>query len=170
MFYNLGFHKAIVSMQISQLVGMEGGVEKLLATRPELSRQYAEFFNSFSTTDLLPARALEILRLRISWVHGASLDPAILATVREISEEEAQGLFSASSEESLFSDADRSVMAIADTLPLNHHQLSDAQVVDLGRHLGTPGVVALLVAAAFYDVQCRMQIALSLPPDGLLRS
>ena len=135
-------------------------LESALAHRPELLERYRAFYASFWEDGLVPRRMLELCRLRIAAIHDceaewlvrdpeAGLDPQALAELRA-------GSFAG------FAAAEAIALQMAEQIPFAHHQISDEQVAAVKQALGEPGCVSLLTALAFFDVSCRLRLALDL--------
>ena len=138
-------------------------LESALAHRPELLERYRAFYGSFWEDGLVPRRTLELCRLRIAAIHDcqaewlvrdpqAGVAPAELANLRS-------GSFTA------FAPAEEAALQLAEQLPFAHHQITDAQVAAVKGALGEAGCVSLLTALAFFDVSCRLRLALDLAAE-----
>ena len=57
-----------------------------------------------------------------------------------------------------FTAEEQIVLALADLIPFRHHEISDEQVVAAQEAFGPRGAVVLLVALAFFDVNCRLKL------------
>ncbi len=131
-------------------------LSSVLSARPELLARYEAFYSTLCQSDAVPDRLRELCRLRIAAVHGCSdewqrhdghCSAAELAALE-------RGDFTA------FSRDEQQALAVADTIPFNHHGLRDEQVHAVRAVLGDKGTVALLTACAFFDVVCRWKITL----------
>ncbi len=54
---------------------------------------------------------------------------------------------------------EQAALALAERFPFQHHSISDAQVAAAEAAFAAKGVVALLIALAFFDVSCRWKLA-----------
>ena len=133
-------------------------LEGVLAHRPELQARYRAFMQSVRGDGNVPARVLELCRMRIAQLHECAAelelsDPAAPVNTSE-RQQLAEGQFDA------FTEAEQAALEIAEVIPYAHHQLSDAQVQRADAALGHAGCVALLTALAFFDVNCRLKLTL----------
>ncbi|SRR5579883_1617542 len=129
-------------------------LDAALTLRPELAALYRQFRVLPHERALVPAEPLALGRLRIAMLHGcppADTDPALLAALAE---------WPAASR---FGAADRAVLAIAEKLPWRQHEISDAEVAAAVTAFGEPGCVALLVALALADAECRLNLVFMSP-------
>ena len=135
-------------------------LEGLLAHRPELLNRYKAFYSALWDGDLVPRRVLELCRLRIAAIHDCAAESAVRDAGVALGSLEAaalkRGHFAA------FTSAEQAALAIAEQFPLRHHEVSDADVAAAADAFGAAGVVALMVALAFFDVTCRWKLAFDL--------
>lgn len=135
-------------------------LDDLLALRPELQARYRAFYTSIWENGLVPRRVLELCRLRIAAIHDcesewAERDPEVqlddteLATLRR-------------GELGPFDDAERAALVVAERIPFQHHELTDAEVANLKKHLGDAGCVSHLNALVLFDVNCRLKLTFGL--------
>lgn len=137
--------------------------EGWLANRPELLTLYRRFYATPWDDALLPPRLLELCRLRTAQLHEceaelAVRDPALVddATLAGLALwERAEG----------FSEVERAALAIAEKMPWAHHAITDGEYAALRRHLDEPAVVALTVALALFDANCRLRLVFEFAPS-----
>lgn len=128
----------------------------VLGARPELLSRYDAFYSTLCRSESVPDRLRELCRLRIAAVHGC--DEEWRQRDGHCSQAELTAL--ERGDFTVFSAEEQTVLAVADTIPFNHHGLQDDQVQAVQAILGNRGTVALLTACAFFDVVCRWKITL----------
>ncbi|MEM1230597.1 MAG: hypothetical protein AAGI15_08680 [Pseudomonadota bacterium] len=128
---------------------------------PDLAQGYEVFLSSLKGVEGVPLRLLELGRVRIALIHDcqpqldvahalAPLTPADRAALERI-------------ELSAFDAAEQATLAIAEKIPLAHHDITDAEVEALKAPLGERPAMAVIVALSFFDVQCRLSQTLRAP-------
>ncbi len=132
--------------------------EAVLGQRPELLTRYREFYRTLWDDALVPRRILELCRLRVASIHDCAQEWAIRDAEVALSEAELGAL--ARGDFSGFSPEEKTALAVAEQMPYAHHQITDQEVAELNRALGSPAAVALLTALAFFDVTCRLKLVL----------
>ena len=125
-----------------------------LRHRPELAQKYAHFLAAVGENRAVPPRLTELLQRRIRCIHGLALSPAV--GLNEVEDKALQA-----GEVTVFSALEQAVLRVAEQMPYAHDQIDDETVAQLQHELGAEAVVVLLVAAAFYDVNCRLALCLS---------
>jgi hypothetical protein len=133
-------------------------LEAILGQRPELLERYRAFYKTFWEDGLVPRRTLEICRLRIAHIHECAAELAIRDAQVPLAAAEVAGL--KRGDFSGFLAAEQVALNLAEQIPYQHHQITDAQMADAAAELTTPGAVSLLTALAFFDVGCRLRIVL----------
>lgn len=106
----------------------------------------------------LPPRLLELCRVRIAQIHDCAAELMIADETASLSDDDKTRL--AAADFSGFDEAEQAALALAEQMPFAHHAMTDADVARADAALGHPGCVALLTALAFYDVTCRLKLAL----------
>ena len=126
---------------------------------PELAQGYRTFLASLKEVDGVPARLLELCRVRIAQIHGcqAQLEPA-LAPLKPADQDALARI-----DLTPFDAAEQAALVIAEKMPLAHHDVSDAEVEALKAALGERPAMAVIVAVSFFDVQCRLSQTLQQP-------
>lgn len=137
--------------------------ESALAHRPELLERYRAFYGSFWEDGLVPRRTLELCRLRIAAIHDCAAEWLVRDPQAGVQPEELVNLRSGSFTD--FAPAEQVALQLAEQLPFAHHQITDAQVGAVKDALGEPGCVSLLTALAFFDVSCRLRLALDIAAE-----
>jgi hypothetical protein len=133
-------------------------LEAVLGQRPELLQRYRAFYHTFWEDGLVPRRTLELCRLRIAAIHGCNQEWLIRDAGVGLTDAELAAL--KGGEFASYSPAEQIALAIAEQIPYQQHQITDAQMADVDRELGAAGAVSLLTACAFFDVGCRLRIVL----------
>ena len=141
-------------------------LERVLAHRPNLHDSYRNFYEIFWQQELLPARILELCRLRIAQLHdcraelarfrpepkGLESGPALLKRLRNWHREPD------------FDDTERACLEMAELFVQDPHAISDPLAEAVIAGLGEPGYVAFAEALAILDSSTRIQCALQAEP------
>lgn len=136
-------------MNTSKATGDFHGVLQMLSAQPVLLEKYQLFLQQLNSDESVPANILEMVRRRIDYVHGAASKPSVSISADE-------DLRLSRAQFSQFADDAQAALTIAELMPFGHAQISDNDVTKLQHHFGERGVVVVLVAAAFHDVECRL--------------
>ncbi|TDJ25636.1 MAG: carboxymuconolactone decarboxylase family protein [Gammaproteobacteria bacterium] len=136
-------------------------LEGLLGLRPELLSRYRAFYATFWEDGLVPPRTLELCRLRIAAIHECEAEWLIRDTAVGLADEELAQLRSGGFDG--FSKDEQAALAVAEQIPHQHHQISDADIQVLENMLAPAGAVSLLTALAFFDVASRLKLVLGVP-------
>ena len=132
----------------------------LLALLPELAAAHdALVAELWARGD---AVVLELCRLRMATLLGASVayaERSPAAVVAGLTEDLAARL-PAWPHDPAFTDAHRVALAFTEQWTIDHHGITDAQVVALQDVLGAEGVVVLTTALGVWDNQHRFDLAL----------
>ena len=137
-------------------------LEDVLDLRPELLSRYRTFYATFWEDGLVPARTLELCRLRIAAIHECDAQWLIRDADVELSEHELSQLRSGRFDG--YSSEEQAALAVAEQIPYQHHQISDDDIRTLEKTLTPAGAVSLLTAIAFFDVSSRLNLVLDGPP------
>ena len=141
--------------------------ESFLAQRPELLTLYKRFYGTHWDDNLLPRRVLELCRTRVAQLHDCQAELAIRDASAGVSESDYDAI--ADWEHSpCFSAPEKSALAIAEKMPWRHHDLEDSEYAELRNHFDEPQVVALTVALALFDANCRLRLVFELTPSPAL--
>jgi alkylhydroperoxidase family enzyme len=138
---------------LERAAGAETAFEGALGLRPELLAAYKAFYGQLWDAKLLPARLLELCRLRIAELHGCRAE----AVVRHAE--------AGDSDLKPRTELERRALALAEKLALDHHAITDDETEWLRAELGEPGLVALLLAVSLFDANARLRIALEIEPE-----
>jgi alkylhydroperoxidase family enzyme len=136
-------------------------LEGVLGLRPELLSRYRAFYATFWEDGLVPARTLELCRLRVAAIHECEAEWLIRDASVGLSNEELDRLQSGRFDG--YSSAEQFALAVAEQIPHQHHQIGDDDIKALERTLTPAGAVSLLTAIAFFDVSSRLKLVLGVP-------
>ena len=132
----------------------------VFAAREPLADRFEKLYASFWEDGLVPRRVLELTRLRIAAIHDAGGEWSQRDPEVDLSEREIDALQKA--DFSSFSECEQAALEIAEKTPWQHHSIRDAEVKRLETALGTQGAVSLLTALTFFDMRCRLGLALGI--------
>lgn len=140
--------------------------ENLLSWRPELRDAFRRYYSTLWDDALLPARLLELVRLRIAQIHECPAELAVRHRTSSVTDEEVAAL-SAWKDAKFFSDAERVALAYAEQIPWGHHGISDEHAKALKQHLSEREYVAFTIAVCLFDGVCRLKNFFELPPPDV---
>ena len=143
--------------------GPDTPLEQVLGRSPRLLAAYRDFYGGFWDREILPARLVELVRLRVAQMHACEAELAIRDAQSGVDDATVEALHSWP-DSGLFDDAERAALTYSEQIPFAHHQITDAQVDEVTQHLGDQGFVALAMLATFVDANCRLRVAFRLPP------
>ena len=109
----------------------------------KLFEKYKKFICSTIDTHEIPVSVLNACNARIRQIHGLEV------ANNEDNED------STSTEKALALAA----LKVAEKLVSSVHDIQDSDLLSLREALGASGVVQLITALAFYDVECRLELA-----------
>lgn len=142
--------------------------EQILARSPELATAYREFYGLYWDRDILPARLVELVRLRIAQLNGCESELAIRDQNSGVDEATVEALKSWQSSDGSNS-SERAALTYAELIPFAHHQITDDNVEEIKTHLGDDGFVALAMLATFVDANCRLRMLFNLSTRRQIR-
>ncbi len=128
-----------------------------LGLRPDLRDLYRKFYGALWDDNLVPAELLELCRLRIAQLHDCESELVVRHADAGVSDEQIAALSQWQGSD-LFSEPERAALALAEKMPWQHHDLTDDEYALLQGHLGEAGVVALTIAVALFDTNCRLRL------------
>jgi alkylhydroperoxidase family enzyme len=140
---------------------------QIYAQRPEVAEQFVAFGQYLRDHHILPARLLELVRIRVAFHnqcrscmavrYGYGIDDGLTEDLVCSLErpEEAPDL----------TDAERAAIAYADLLATNHHAISDETFAELKRHFTQPEIMELCFHTAMYVGFGRMAMSLDMTDD-----
>ena len=109
----------------------------------KLFEKYKNFIGSTIDTHEIPVSVLDACNSRIRQIHGLKV------ANNEDNED------STSTEKALALAA----LKVAEKLVSSVHDIQDSDLLSLREALGASGVVQLITALAFFDVECRLELA-----------
>ena len=109
----------------------------------KLFEKYKKFIGSTIDTHEIPVSVLDACNSRIRQIHG-------LEVANNENNED-----STSTEKALALAA----LKVAEKLVSSVHDIQDSDLLSLREALGASGVVQLITALAFFDVECRLELA-----------
>ena len=109
----------------------------------KLFEKYKKFIGSTIDTHEIPVSVLDACNSRIRQIHG-------LEVANNENNED-----STSTEKALALTA----LKVAEKLVSSVHDIQDSDLLSLREALGASGVVQLITALAFFDVECRLELA-----------
>ena len=120
------------------------GISLATAQLPQkLFEKYKKFIGSTIDTHEIPVSVLDACNSRIRQIHGLEV------ANNEDNED------STSTEKALALAA----LKVAEKLVSSVHDIQDSDLLSLREALGASGVVQLITALAFFDVECRLELA-----------
>jgi alkylhydroperoxidase family enzyme len=140
---------------------------QIYAQRPEIAKAFVEFGQVMRDHHVLPARLLELVRLRVAFhnqcrscmsvryaygVQDGLTEGAVCSLERP---EEAEDL----------TDAERAAIAYADLMATNHLDVDDSTFQRLREHFGEPEIMELCFNVALYVGFGRMAMSLDMVDD-----
>ena len=139
--------------------------EAALSHRPELLSRYRAFYASLWNETRAPRRTLEMCRLRVAAIHDCAQEWQLRDATVALAEQDLRDI--ECGDFARFTEDERNALAIAELMPYGHHDVTDADVARVRSALGAAGTVALLTAIAFFDVTCRLKLALDIDVQAL---
>jgi alkylhydroperoxidase family enzyme len=152
-------------------LGLEGGgstaFESVLGMRPELLSAYREFYGRLWDGELAPLGLLELCRLRIAQLHACDAELAIRIGGASPTQEQVIALNRWRSAD-CFSPVARAALSLAEKVPWSPHEVTDEDMTALRSQLPEKQVIALVIAIALFDANCRMKLALGVKPQPMV--
>ena len=142
-----------------------GGLERVLGLRPDLLERYRAFYGALWDEGVLPARLLELCRLRIAGLDRCEAESAIAHGDSGVTIEERASLARREIPDSV-TNLERRVLDVASKVPFEIHSVEDDEIAALRDPLGDDGLVALMVALPLFDVSCRLRLVLEVEPQA----
>jgi alkylhydroperoxidase family enzyme len=143
-------------------------LDAVFGHRPDLYREFRDFYALFWERRLVDPVLLELCRLRIAGMLGC-------ASELEIRHEPARdaGLDEAKiaalvdwPRDPRFSDLERAALAFAEMFVRDPHAITDADARAVADELGDAGMVAFIEALALFDGFARFRVMLGIAPSG----
>jgi alkylhydroperoxidase family enzyme len=140
------------------------GFERVLGLCPDLLERYRAFYGALWDEGVLPARLLELCRLRIAGLNRCEAEGAIAHSDSGVTLAERTSLMRGDIPMSA-TDLEKRALDVASKVPFEIHGLEDREVEALRRELGDEGVVALMLALPLFDANCRLRLVLEVAPE-----
>lgn len=137
--------------------------EGVLGLRPELLQLQKEFYGRLWEAEPALNGVLELCRLRIAQLHDCAAEFGIRHAGTGVKEEMIAALDKWRGA-SCFSDVERAAFNLAERLPWQVHEITDADVAALRGRLSDPQIVTLLLALVLFDMHCRLRLVLGIAP------
>jgi alkylhydroperoxidase family enzyme len=140
--------------------------ERTLGLRPDLLELYREFYAQPWTAGLVDPIVLELCRLRIAAIHGATAEATVrydIARDAGLTEEKVAAL-SHYYDSPLFSDLERRCLNYAEQFVIDVHSISDDDAATVTSVLTPQQFVAFTMALAMFDGFGRFKLVLGV--DG----
>ncbi len=140
---------------------LELGNVRIYAHRPELAEAYVQFTGAIRSRATLPARLIELVRLRVAFHNQCRSCMAIRysdAVDAGVTEDLVCSLEQPEEAPDL-TDAERAALRFADLLASDHLSISDATIATLKAHFSEPEVVELGMHIALYVGYGRLSMA-----------
>jgi len=134
-------------------------LEPVLGQRPELWSRFEKFYTSLWNSGYIDRRVLELCRLRVAAIQDCAAEWDYRTPDVYLADSEIDGL--RRGDFSAFDHCERAALTVADKIPFQHHEITDAEVRAVESAYGPAASVALLTAVAFFDVRCRWHLALN---------
>ena len=146
---------------------LELGNVRIYAHRPELAEAYVQFTGAIRSRATLPARLIELVRLRVAFHNQCRSCMAIRysdAVDAGVTEDLVCSLEQPEEAPDL-TDAERAALRFADLLASDHLSISDATIATLKAHFSEPEVVELGMHIALYVGYGRLSMAWDMVDD-----
>jgi alkylhydroperoxidase family enzyme len=142
-------------------------LDRCFGLRPVAYERFRELYGGLWDPAVVPARVLELCRLRIATQLGCEAERAIRY------EDAAPALPEADVTalprwpvDDRFSAAERAAVAFAEQYVMHPHGLTDEHFAELHRHYDEPALATLSLAVAMFDALTRFRLALGVEPVG----
>ena len=140
---------------------------QIYAQRPEIAAKFVEFGQLMRDEHILPARLLELVRLRVAF-HNQCRSCMSVRYSYGIEDGLTEGLVCSlerPEEADDLTDAERSAIGYADLMATNHLAVDDATFAGLREHFSQPEIMELCFHVAFYVGFGRMAMSLNMVDD-----
>lgn len=144
---------------------------QIYAQRPEIAAKFVEFGQLMRDEHVLPARLLELVRLRVAF-HNQCRSCMSVRYSYGVEDGLTEGLVCSlerPEEADDLTDAERAAIAYADLMATNHLAVDDQTFARLREHFSEPEIMELCFHIAFYVGFGRMAMSLDMVddlPDG----
>jgi hypothetical protein len=138
----------------------------LLAPGGEMARSFERAYASLWEQPHLPATALELCRLRLARLHGATADIEGAPKVAIDAAKRAAVINGSYARDDRISPAERAVIEFCEVYAMDSQAITDELAAGVVTHYGEPGLVALIEALGFIDGRLRLARMLGPLFDG----
>lgn len=140
-------------------------LKKALRAGGALAAAYEEFCESVWRQPHLPAEVLELCRIRLAQLHGARdalrwRHPAAQAAP-DIERRSASVLAGTWLRDGVLTDAERAALGFAELYAQGAGAITDEVALEVKRHFGEPGLVALIEALGVIDGRIRLGLMIA---------
>ncbi len=122
-------------------------IHRISMAKARLPKQLLEKYKSFLASTLdghqVPVDVLEACHSRIRQIHGFKVADNKVGEHLPLTEEPLK----------------LAALKIAEKIVFSVHDIQDNELAPLKKKLGEPGCVQLITALAFFDVECRLELA-----------
>lgn len=141
-------------------------LDAVFGHRPELYREYRDFYALFWERPLVDPVLLELCRLRVAALAGCESE---LALRYEVARDAGLGESKIAAlehwhEDDRFSARERAVLCFAELFVRDPHAITDEDARAVVSELGDAGTVALVEALALFDGFARFRVMLGVEP------
>lgn len=140
---------------------LELGNLRIYAHRPELALAYAKFSGALKTSDLLPRRLVELVRLRVAF-HNQCRSCMAVRYADAMDDGVTEDLvcqLDRPEEAPDLTDAERTALRFADRMATDHLSIDDAMFEELRLHFSEPEIVELGMDIALFVGFGRLSMA-----------
>jgi alkylhydroperoxidase family enzyme len=140
---------------------------QIYAQRPEIAAKFVEFGQLMRDEHILPARLLELVRLRVAF-HNQCRSCMSVRYSYGVEDGLTEGLVCSleqPEEAEDLTDAERAAIAYADLMATNHFGVDDQTFARLREHFSEPEIMELCFHVAFYVGFGRMAMSLDMVDD-----
>ena len=140
---------------------------RIYAQSPEIAEKFVEFGQRMRDVHSLPARLLELVRLRVAFHNQCRSCMSVRYSYGledGLTEDLVCSLERPQEAEDL-TDAERAAIAYADKMATNHLEVSDETFAELRKHFTAPEIMELCFNVAYYVGFGRMAMSLDMVDD-----
>jgi alkylhydroperoxidase family enzyme len=155
-------------LEATQGKGRVTALDAVFGHRPNLYREFRDFYALFWEAGLVEPQLLELCRLRIAAMLGCASELAVrYESAREAGLDESKiAALDDWSNDTRFSEFERAALAFAEMFVNDPHAITDEDTHAVARELGDEGLVAFVEALALFDGFSRFRVMLGVAPEG----
>jgi hypothetical protein len=131
-------------------------LDSILAPGGAMAHAFERAYRSLWRQPHLPTAALELCRLRLARLHGATADIDAEPKVPVDAAKRAAVLDGSYARDDRISPAERAVVGFCEVYAMDAQAITDELAADVVTHFGEPGLVALIEALGFIDGRLRL--------------